>query len=139
MVGVWIFSGTSHWIRGAGNYKQFVTNRVSKIQQHLSAQWCHVTSQENPADPGRRGGSVQGEGLWWRGPKWLAEKESWPCDIVTNSTPESQAESKGTQEVFSGARGVTDEFDGLLEKFALWKVLRVCAWILRFVNNSCKC
>jgi len=78
-----------HWIRGAGNYKQFVSNRVSKIQQHSNVQWRRVTSQENPADLGSRGGSVQGEDLWWRGPKWLAEKESWPCDNVTNSTPES--------------------------------------------------
>jgi len=27
-----------HWIRGAGNYKQFVSNRVSKIQQHSNVQ-----------------------------------------------------------------------------------------------------
>ena len=127
-----------HWIRGAGNYKQFVSNLVSKIQQHSNVQWRHVTSQDNPADLGSRGGSVQGEELWWRGPKWLAEKESWSCDIVTSSTPESQAEAKVTREVFAGAREVTDEFDGLLEKFALWKALRVCAWISRFVNNTRK-
>ena len=127
-----------HWIRGAGNYKQFVSNRVSKIQQHSSVQWRHVTSQENPADLGSRGGSVQGEELWWRGPKWLTEKENWPCDIVTNSTPESQGEVKVTREVFAGAREVTDEFERLLERFDLWKVLRVCAWILRFVNNTRK-
>ena len=78
-----------HWIRGAGNYKQFFSNRISKIQQHSNVQWRHATSQENPADLGSRGGSVQGEELWRRGPKWLAEKESWPCDNVTNSTPES--------------------------------------------------
>ena len=57
---------------------------------------------------------------------------------MTNSTPESEAEAKVTREVFAGARDVTDEFDVLLEKFALWKVLRVCAWISRFVNNTCK-
>lgn len=68
----------------------------------------------------------------------MAEKESWPCDFVTSSTPESQAEAKVTREVFAGAREVTDEFDVLVEKFALWKVLRVCAWILRFVNNTRK-
>ena len=33
---------------------------------------------------------------------------------------------------------MTDEFDMLLEKFALWKVLRVCAWISRFANNTRK-
>ena len=33
---------------------------------------------------------------------------------------------------------MTDEFDVLLEKFALRKVLRVCALFLRFVNNARK-
>ncbi|XP_044182089.1 uncharacterized protein LOC114969988 [Acropora millepora] len=123
-----------HWIRGAGSYKQFVSNRASKIQQHPNVQWRHLTCQEKPADLGSRGGNVQGEELWWRGPKWLAEKESWSRDIVTKSTPESQAEAQ----VFAVAREVTDEFHVLLEKFALGKVLRVCAWIPRFANNARK-
>ena len=37
--------------------------------------------------------------------------------------------------MFGGARNVTDEFDVLLEKFALWETLRVCTWIQRFVRN----
>ena len=45
-----------HWIRGAGSYKQFVSNHVRKIQQHSNVQWRYVTSQENPADLGNRGG-----------------------------------------------------------------------------------
>ena len=127
-----------HWIRGDGDYKQFVRNRVSKIQQHSDVKWRHVTSQENPADLGSRSGSVQGEALWWKEPKWLAERENWPCDIVTKDTPESQAEVKVTREVFAGARDITDVFDVLLKKFALWKTLRICAWISRFVCNSRK-
>lgn len=50
-----------HWIRGGGDYKQFVSNRVGKIQQHSDVKWRHVASQENPADLGSRGGSVQGD------------------------------------------------------------------------------
>ena len=65
---------TLYWIRRAGNYKQFVSNRVSKIQ-HLNVQWRHMPSQENPADLGSRGGSAQGEELWWKGPNWLPEKD----------------------------------------------------------------
>lgn len=127
-----------HWIRGGGDYKQFVSNRVGKIQQHSDVKWRHVASQENPADLGSRGGSVQGDTVWWRGPRWLANRENWPCNIVTSSTPESQEEAKVTREVFAGARVVTDEFDVLLDKFALWKTLRDCAWIARFVGNSRK-
>lgn len=39
------------------------------------------------------------------------------------------------REVFVGVRVVIDEFDVLLEKFVLWKILRVCVWISRFVYN----
>lgn len=31
---------------------------------------------------------------------------------------------------------MTDEFNMLLEKFPLWKVLRICGWISCFVYNS---
>ena len=68
----------------------------------------------------------------------MADRENWPSDIVTSSTPQSQAEAKVTREIFAVSHVVTDEFDTLLEKFALWKALRVCGWISRFVNNSRK-
>ena len=47
-----------HWLRDQGEYRQFVTNRVRKIQSHPDTQWRHVPSTENPADLGSRGGSV---------------------------------------------------------------------------------
>jgi hypothetical protein len=37
-----------HWIRGEGNYKQFVQNRVNKIQQK-NLEWRYVRTHENPA------------------------------------------------------------------------------------------
>ena len=37
-----------HWIREAGDFWQFVRNRVSKIQQHTDVKWRHVTSQRTP-------------------------------------------------------------------------------------------
>ena len=81
---------------------------------------------------------MEGEEQWWKGPKWLGDRERWPCDIVTSSTPESQAKAKVTLKMFSGARDVKDEFDMLLENFTLWKVLRVCGWISRCLYNSRK-
>ena len=55
---------------------------------------------------------------------------------MTRGTPERQAKAKLTREVFARARIVTDEIDTLLEKFTLCKVLRICAWISRFVYNA---
>ena len=72
-----------HWMRDQGEYRQFVTNRVRKIQSRPNTQWRHVPSSENPADLGSRGGSVTDVQLWWRGPEWLAHLTSWPEDIVT--------------------------------------------------------
>ncbi|XP_046863210.1 uncharacterized protein LOC124456953 [Xenia sp. Carnegie-2017] len=46
------------WINGQGEYRQFVANRVRKIQQHHHIVWRHVPTTENPADIGSRGGHV---------------------------------------------------------------------------------
>ena len=68
-----------HWINGNGEYKQFVRNRVRKLQEKHYIQWGHVPTAENSADVGSRGGSVeQLSELWWRGPAWLQHPESWP-------------------------------------------------------------
>ena len=68
--------------RGSGEHKQFVSNRVQKIQQHPEVKWRHVGMRENPADLGSRGGSVEKTELWWKGPKWLTNREmaSEDCD-----------------------------------------------------------
>ena len=65
-----------HWIRGKGNYKQCVHNRVMKIQTKLNIQWRHVSTDKNPANIRTRGcGASKLSELWWLGPKWLAERE----------------------------------------------------------------
>ena len=115
-----------HWIKG-GEYKQFVANRVRKIQAHPHIQWHHVPTDQNPADVGSRGGTVTGNNLWWDGLNWLAEPGSWPPNIVTADTPETKAEARATQELFAATVGTKDGFDHLLAKFSLRKVLRVGA------------
>lgn len=132
----WLDSSVAlHWIKGAGSYKQFVSNRVQKIQQHPEVNWRHVGTKDNPADLGSRSGSVENEELWWRGPEWLLDRERWPADIKTTATPDSQAEAKVIRDVFAVAQAKTDILDALLIKFNLWKTLRVCAWVTRFIHN----
>jgi len=71
---------------------------------------------------------MQGEELWRKGPKWLADEENWPNDIVTYSARESQVEVKVVREVFAGACIVTDQFDVLLENVeSLCLDLALCA------------
>ena len=123
------------WLRGGGQYKQFVANRVKKIQEHLEITWRHVPTNDNPADLGSRGGKVSGNRVWWNGPEWLVNPDQWPPDIVTTATPESESEAKAVKVLFSAAVVSRDEFDDLLAKFSLTKVIRVIAWVHRFVFN----
>ena len=125
-----------HWIRRPGEYKQFVSNRVEKIQTHSEVVWRHVRTSDNPADIGSRSGEVSSHALWRNGPEWLADKASWPPDIVTSASQESMAEAKAKRELFAVAVGVADELDALLEKFNYWKTIRVSAWMMRFIRNS---
>lgn len=125
-----------HWIRGNGNCKQFVHNRVLKIQQKQWITWRHVPTKENPADLGSRGGQVkQDDELWWCGPKWLSDPSAWPEDITTTATTETLVEAKTVREIFKFADNKdVNELDGLLHKHNLWRVLRVSKWMARFIH-----
>ena len=70
----WLDSSVAlHWIKGGGNYKLFVRNRVRKIQDKSYIRWRHVGTTDNPADLGSRGGHLfETTNLWW------------PPDIVTS-------------------------------------------------------
>ena len=115
-----------------------MANRVSKIQQHSFIQWRYVRSDQNPADLGSRGGRVDKSAkLWWEGPAWLAEPESWPPDIVTMATSETQAEAKVVREALFVTKTEDDVLNETLEKHGYWKAIRIVAWIARFLSN-CK-
>ena len=125
-----------HWIGCPGEYKQFVSNRVQKIQANPDVVWHHVRTSDNPADVGSRSGEVTNHALWWNEPEWLSDKACWPPDIVTNATQESLAETKAKRDMLAVAVAATDELDDVLEKFSQWKAIRVTAWIFRFTQNS---
>lgn len=136
----WLDSSVAlHWIRGDGQYKQFVANRVSKIKQHPEIEWRHVPSEENPADLASRGGSSNKKTPWWDGPKWLEDPAQWPDNPLTQPSTTSEAEAKVIREVLCAthAENVPDDYDKLLEKHNLHRTLRTCAWIARFTHN-CK-
>ena len=71
-----------HWIKGNGQYKQFVANRVAKIQLYKEIEWRYVPMDENPADLASRGALVHSV-LWQQGPAWLQDKSEWPINPVT--------------------------------------------------------
>jgi len=125
-----------HWIHDQGAYRQFVANRVRKIQSHTEGHWNHVPTKDNPADLGSRGGSVTDNQLLCSGPVWLPYPDRWPPKIVTSASPSSESEEKVQQELFAAAVEVDDCFDQMLKKLGLRKARRICAWVLRFIHNS---
>ena len=128
-----------HWIKGNGQYKQFVSNRVNKIKAISEVTWRYVNTAENPADVGSRGCRAnQLQESWFQGPKWLSDRGSWPKDIVTKSTTETEMEAKRIKEVFAAAISAKDDdqLNMLLTKYNLHKILRVTAWIKRFIYNT---
>ena len=55
---------------------------------------------------------------------------------MTSPSKESLAETKPVREIFNVANiSQPDVFDQLLKKWRLWKTLRICAWISRFIRN----
>ena len=136
MIHCWLDSTVAlHWINNRGDYRQFVANRISKIQKNPDVTWRHVPTTNNLADIGSRGSVVDFE-MWWKGPIWLAKQQQSPSNIVTQPSPESQEELKVQQELFAGAEEVNNDLHLILEKFGLSKALRICAWVLRFTHHS---
>ena len=59
VIGLYAWSDSTtvlHWLLGQGEYKQFVADRVAKIQSHPGIQCRYVESSNNPADLASRGG-----------------------------------------------------------------------------------
>lgn len=129
-------SVTLHWIRGDGEYKQFVANRVMKINHHENVIWRHVRTDDNPADVASRAGPLTNASLWCNGPGWLPTPDEWPSDVVTKPSRESTSEAKLVKKVFVATTPEENEIDHVLQRFSLSKALRVCAWMRRFMNNA---
>ena len=134
-----------HWIKGNGQYKQFVANRVAKIRLHKDTEWRYVPTDNNPADLASRGAQVEESQLWWTGHEWLCDHDKWPKNPVTKNSPASEAEMKMNQackthrEVLNIAQDQPkpepNVFDDLLERHDLRRALRIQAWVLCFTTN----
>ena len=66
--------------------------------------------------------------LWWNGPTWLKEQDSWPLDIITVVSP-----AETSKQIFALAVETNGVMDKLLLRSSLWRTLRVRAW----VSDSC--
>lgn len=127
-----------HWLHGHPNrLKTYVANRVSDIlERGYVKQWRHIAGNENPADCATRGldtVTLRSHPLWWTGPTWLAQNnDSWPVSALPapDKLPDVKAESLSVYVE-------EDLIDALIVSHScLTRLIRVCAWLQRFIHNS---
>ena len=133
------------WICQSENeYKQYVEERVREIRKNVGTEcWKHVVGKENAADLPSRGcmGTEMNAALWLEGPKWLKEGESeWPVKKIEKSGEgDSELKKKLKRVVTLNVFNETDISEVIKpERYGEFdKLLRVTAWVRRFVS-SCK-
>ena len=54
---------------------------------------------------------------------------------MTKPNKETEAEAKRAKEVFAVAVDTRHDFDEVLEKHTFWRVIRISAWVMRFLQN----
>ena len=131
------FNCLLHCLREGVKYKQFVSNRVKKINEKKYT-WRYVPTDENPADIGSRGGNnLQANEKWMRRPTWLSTPELRPTMIVTKPSDDSDSEKQLVEEIMQVyVEREADTIDVLLKGKTWWTTVRVLAWMKRFINNS---
>ena len=113
-------------LKAVAPYKQFVANRVWKINAKEFTEWRHVNSEKIPADLGSRDSKAdQLSSVWLPEPEWLSNPDEWPANLVTESSKETEVEAKLT----------SDESDNMLEKHTFWETVRISAWVKQFLQN----
>ena len=138
----WLDSKTAlWWINNKGEWKQFVRQRVNEILRLTRKEdWAYCPGEQNPADVGSRGecaSRLKENELWWRGPMWLSgPRNGWPVSQVIE-TPESTEEERKVVVTVANVNA-KDKMSNLIDisKFSgLGKLLRVTAWVKRFLFN----
>ncbi len=132
-----------HWIKGhAADWKQFVRNRVSEIQAKTNPQsWKFCSGKSNPADKltrGVRARSLVYDEVWWTGPPWLSEENLFfeNVNLPELNPEEAIFENRKCCVSLITHANTSDPLFNLDNYSKLSKVLRITAWMMRFVNNS---
>ena len=127
------------WVKRNDEWGTFVRNRVREICSLTDVnQWSYVSTQLNPADlPSRVCNARQLlNSSWWEGPNWLTGPSShW---FVREETADESVISSERKKTNLATLSVNANQHKRYEKFSKFsKIIRVLAWVLRFVKN-CK-
>ena len=154
-----------HWIMSKRPLTTFFQNRVKEITETKDISFRYVITSQNPADVASRGVSAQDLDkceLWWRGPKWLENNEktwpTWDIPVITKEILEKiESETKGPKTFYEisnltgentteGKVEIKDKLTSLTTPFgmdekkysSLLRLLRITAWLLRFLQKARK-
>ncbi|KAL0150932.1 hypothetical protein M9458_053851 [Cirrhinus mrigala] len=130
-----------HWIKGsAQRWKPFVANRVAEIQNLTNPEsWSHCDGKNNPADLATRGKSAADlaqNRLWWRGPESFTHAYSKEAEETCLAEVNTELRSKYQVTVQFGGVEPTEPLLDLAKYSKLKTVLRITAWIKRFITNT---
>ena len=131
------------WLANRGEWTTFVRNRVKKIGELTeSVVWRFVPTTENPSDLGTRGVAPDKlKTFWLKGPSWLSNESDRPERPVILETNDAKSERNKKEAMLlteDKAQGAIKSWsEDLLNKFPYWKLLRITAYMKRFIN-SCR-
>ena len=147
----WVDSiATLCWVKNPKVWKQFVRHRVSDILKFSSrGEWFHCPGILNPADLPSRGNfnsQLRDNLFWWEGPGFLkAQKCEWPFQKGADELENNDAlkekvkyETAVTHAMVSSDKEIQPKVNNILDIFRYstkGKLLRVLAWVQRFVSN----
>lgn len=133
-----------YWVKSSPlKLKQFVSNRVKEIQESTTgAKWLHVPGKENPADLISRGipmSVLRESRLWFHGPDWLSKpEEDWPSQEF-QEVDHSRFQSLEMKKEVTVHECIVESKKKLLDtsRYSSYlKVLRIVAWMKRFVSRT---
>ena len=134
-----------YWISRDKEWKHFVKNRANEVRSLISPdslRFCPGT--DNPADIPTRGITASGlenSDLWWNGPRWLKTgEENWPENVdFQKVSPEAMEELKSSDFIVINLSVTSDiKLETLIDSHCFSsfdKLLRITAWVKRFVYN----
>lgn len=143
------------WIKNNRTWKQYIKHRIQAIHELTVQEWWRFCPGEyNPADIPSRG--LNGENIlssksWWTGPEFLTQTEDkWPKSLDT-----CVDNSECAKEIVKNPLDIThiltnkshyfhlhSNLDKIIdiERFStIGKLLRVTAYVLRFIKRIRKC
>ena len=129
-------------------WQRFIQLRVMKIRENLPAvRWFHCPGKQNPADIPSRGLDVGKTALrkkWLFGPDFLSKNQDfWPkttSELETQFKYSEDFEEVGNQREHCLLASVKKKHDLKnainIEKYSrTYKLIRVTAYVLRFIRN----